>query len=224
MFLRRYVRTKDGKKHSYFALVESVRTDAGPRQHIVAYLGELNADQERRWQRTVVFHNRQGNTQQLRLFPDDDTVPWPDDPDVVRVRVNDIGWTNARRFGDVYLARWLWNLLDLDTIINRQVPQNNETVRPADVVAIEVINRLCAPCSEFALAEHWYASTGLEDLLGVPDEAVTKDRLYRTLDRLLKAQINIENDLKARGAVSTRLRSAPLRSDQQLLRGPGRGE
>ena len=53
MFLRRYVRTKAGKKHTYFALVESVRTDTGPRQHIVAYLGELNADQERRWQRTV---------------------------------------------------------------------------------------------------------------------------------------------------------------------------
>ena len=54
------------------------------------------------------------------------------------------------------------------------------------------------PCSEFALAEHWYASTGLEDLLGVPDGAVTKDRLYRTLDQLLGAQGAIENDLKER--------------------------
>jgi transposase len=198
MFLRRYVRTKAGKQHTYFALVESVRTDAGPRQHVVAYLGELNADQERRWQRTVVFHNRQGDAQQLRLFPDDDTIPLPDDPDIVRVRVNEIGWTNARRFGDVYLARWLWNLLDLDAIIDRHIPQGRETVRPADVAAIEVINRLCAPASEFALAERWYASTGLEDLLGVPDESVTKDRLYRTLDQLLQAQIGIENDLKAR--------------------------
>jgi transposase len=198
MFLRRYTRTKAGKTHTYFALVESVRTEVGPRQHVVAHLGDLNADQERRWQRTVVFHNRQGDTQQLRLFPDDDDVSLPDDPDIVRVRVGDVGWSNARRFGDVYLARWLWNLLDLDAIIDRHVPQGKETVRPADVVAIEVINRLCAPCSEFALAEHWYASTGLEDLLGVPDEAVTKDRLYRTLDHLLKAQTAIENDLKAR--------------------------
>lgn len=198
MFLRRYVRSKAGKKHAYFALVESVRTDAGPRQQVVAYLGELNADQERRWQRTVVFHNRQGDAQQLRLFPDDDTVPLPDDPDVVRVRVKEIGWTNARRFGDVFLARWLWNLLDLDAIVQRHIPPGKETVRPADVVAIEVINRLCAPCSEFALAEHWYASTGLDDLLGVPDEAVTKDRLYHTLDQLLRAQVGIENDLKAR--------------------------
>ena len=107
-----------------------------------------------------------------------------------------MGWTNARRFGDVWLARWLWKLLDLDAIIHRHVPQGKETVRPADIVAIEVINRLCAPCSEFALAEHWYRFHGLEDLLGVPDKAVTKDRLYRTLDRLLQAQAPIENDLK----------------------------
>jgi hypothetical protein len=196
MFLRRYTRTKDGKTHTYYALVESVRTESGPRQHVVAYLGELNHDQERRWQRTVVFHNRQGEDRQLRLFPDAEPVPLPDDPEVVRVRLGSVGWTNPRRFGDVWLGLWLWKFLHLDEIVDRHVPQGKETVRPADIVAIEGINRLCAPCSEFALAEHWYRSTGLEDLLGVPDSAVTKDRLYRTLDRLLKAQEAIENDLK----------------------------
>jgi transposase len=198
MFLRRYQRTKQGKTHTYYALVESVRTDAGPRQRVVAYLGELNHDQERRWQRTVVFHNRQGDAQQLRLFPEDEHIALPDDPDVVRVRLHRVAWTNARRFGDVWLARWLWHFLGLDDIVNRHVPQGKETVRPADVVAIEVINRLCQPCSEFALAEHWYRSTALEDLLGVPDAAVTKDRLYRTLDQLLKAQDQIENAVKDR--------------------------
>jgi transposase len=196
MFLRRYTRNKDGKTHTYYALVESVRTDAGPRQHIVAYLGELNHDQERRWQRTIVFHNRQGEARQLRLFPDADPVSLPDDPDVVQIRLASVGWTNPRRFGDVWLALWLWKFLHLDEIVDRHIPQGKETVRPADIVAIEVINRLCGPCSEFALAEHWYQSTALEDLLGVPDSAVTKDRLYRTLDRLLKAQEAIETDLK----------------------------
>ena len=196
MFLRRYRRTKDGKVHTYFALVESVRTDAGPRQRVVAHLGELNATQERRWQRTVIFHNRQGDAEQLRLFPDDEDIPLPNDPDIVRVRLREVGWTNARRFGDLWLARWLWQHLGLDRIVERHVPQGKETIPPADIVAIEVINRLCQPCSEFALAEHWYASTALDDLLGIPDEAVTKDRLYRTLDQLLKAQVPIENDLK----------------------------
>jgi hypothetical protein len=196
MFLRRYSRMKDGKPHHYYALVESVRTDAGPRQQIVAYLGELNHDQERRWQRTVVFHNRQGQEQQLRLFPDDAEVRLPDDPDVARIRLRSVGWSNARRFGDVWLARWLWHRLRLDEILERHLPQGKRTVRPADIVAIEVINRLCAPCSEFALAEHWYASTALEDLVGVPDSAVTKDRLYRTLDGLQNAQEAIEDELK----------------------------
>jgi len=196
MFLRRYTRTKDGKQHTYYALVESVRTQAGPRQQVVAYLGELNHDQQRRWQRTIVFHNRPGEAQQLRLFPDDETAPLPDDPDVVRIRLHSVGWTNGRRFGDVWLARWLWQRLHLDEIVARHLPPGRHTVAPADIVAIEVINRLCAPCSEFALAEHWYASTALPDLLGVPDDAVTKDRLYRTLDALRQAKEAIEDDLK----------------------------
>ncbi|MCU0875044.1 MAG: IS1634 family transposase [Pirellulaceae bacterium] len=198
MFLRPYRRHKDGKTHTYYALVECVRTEAGPRQHVVAYLGELNHDQQRRWQRTLVFYNRQGEARQLRLFPDDERIPLPDDPDVVRIRLSSVGWTNPRRFGDVWLARWLWGWLHLDEIVARHVPQGRETVAPADIVTIEVINRLCGPCSEFALAEHWYTSTGLEDLLGVPDAEVTKDRLYRTLDDLVKAQEPIENELKER--------------------------
>src|SRR5512133_1632963 len=198
MFLRRYTRTKDGKTHTYYALVESVRTESGPRQHVVAYLGELNHDQERRWQRTVVFHNRQGEDRHRRLHPDAEPVPLPDDPELAQIRLGSVGWTNPRRFGDVWLGLWLWKFLHLDAIVDRHAPQRKEPVRPADIVAIEVINRLCAPCSEFALAEHWYRSTGLEDLLGVPDSAVTKDRLYRTLDRLRNAQEAIERDLKER--------------------------
>jgi hypothetical protein len=198
MFLRRYTRTKNGKQHVYFALVESVRTAAGPRQQVVAHLGELNHAQERRWQRTVTFYNRHGEVQELRLFPEDDQVPAADDANVLRVRLDRVAWSNSRRFGDVWLACWLWQYVGLDQIVARYLPHDKESVAPADSVAIEVINRLCQPCSEFALAEHWYASTGLEDLLGVADAAVTKDRLYRTLDQLLVAQEKIENDLKER--------------------------
>jgi len=196
MFLRQYTRKKSGKVHRYWALVESLRTEEGPRQRVVAHLGELNHSQQRRWQRTVVFYNRHGDAEQLRLFPNDPGLSLPDEPDIVRVRLSSTGWTNARAFGDVWLGLWLWRLLKLDEIVARHLPAGRHTVRPADVVAIEVINRLCAPSSEFALAEHWYASTGLEDLLGIPDREITKDRLYRTLDGLRQAKEAIENDLK----------------------------
>ncbi len=209
MFLREYHRTKDGKRHAYFALVEAQRTERGPRQRIVAQLGELTPDQQRCWQRTAIFHARHRDGGELPLFVDEGPASLPDDPDVVRIHLGKVGWTNARAFGDVWLGLQLWKKLGLDQIVVRHVPQGGETVPPATMVAIEVISRLCVgnggETSEFALAEpcpelrrKGYRRTALEDLLGVPDEVVTKDRLYRTLDALLSGKEKIEQDLKER--------------------------
>jgi hypothetical protein len=43
VYLRRCYRTHEGKRFAYWALVESYRTEAGPRQRVVAYLGEMDA-------------------------------------------------------------------------------------------------------------------------------------------------------------------------------------
>jgi Cu(I)/Ag(I) efflux system membrane protein CusA/SilA len=62
------------------------------------------------------------------------------------------------------VQKWRWRKLR-----DRGLPAGNGVIieeHAVDVVAIEVINRLCGPCSEFALAEHWYVSTGLEDRAG----------------------------------------------------------
>ena len=42
MFLRPHQRSKDGKDHIYWSLVETVRTADGPHQRTLCYLGELN--------------------------------------------------------------------------------------------------------------------------------------------------------------------------------------
>src|SRR6266849_5421054 len=39
MFLRQHQRSKDGKEHGYWSLVETVRTPDGPRQRSICYLG-----------------------------------------------------------------------------------------------------------------------------------------------------------------------------------------
>jgi len=44
MFVRPCYRMKDGKRHSYWALVESYRTERGPRQRVVSYLGRLDEE------------------------------------------------------------------------------------------------------------------------------------------------------------------------------------
>src|SRR5262245_45357894 len=119
MVLRAYQRRKDGQAHTSYALVESEPTPEGPRQRTGAYRGERNHDQERRWQRTVVFYTRQGSAEQLRLFPDEGHLALPDDPDRVRIRLGPVGWTNARRCGDGWLAWHLWRRLRRDELVGR---------------------------------------------------------------------------------------------------------
>jgi hypothetical protein len=53
------------------------------------------------------------------------------------------------------------------------------------MASILVLARFCAPSSELQIAEVWYEKTALDDLLGVPDEKINDDRLYRALDALL---------------------------------------
>ena len=51
MFLKKLQRRKNGKDHVYWALVESYRTPRGPRNRVVAYLGELQPDEHKGWVR-----------------------------------------------------------------------------------------------------------------------------------------------------------------------------
>jgi hypothetical protein len=89
MFLRPNHRGKDGKDHTYWSLVETVRTPDGPRQRTLCYLGELNSSAQARWLTTVEVFNEQGEAQQLKLFPSHVAAP-ADDPQVARVLLNQV--------------------------------------------------------------------------------------------------------------------------------------
>src|SRR5580693_1180996 len=97
MFLRAHQRSKDGKDHTYWSLVETVRTVGGPRQRTLCYLGELNGSAQARWLKSVEVFNEQGEAQQLKLFPSHVEVP-DDDPLVARVLVNRVRLERTRQF------------------------------------------------------------------------------------------------------------------------------
>ena len=102
MFLRFHRREKDGKDHTYWSLVETVRTPDGPRQRTLCYLGELNSSAQARWLKTIEVFNEQGEAQQLKLFPAQ-VEPPADDPQVARARCD---WS-AR--GSLDPAGSVWN-------------------------------------------------------------------------------------------------------------------
>jgi len=196
MFLRQHERIKDGKEHSYWSLVETVRTADGPRQRTLCYLGELNGSAHARWQKTVEVFNEQGESTQLKLFPSE--VEAPDDPNVARVVVKKVRVERTRRFGDCYLGLQLWKRLGLEEFFAQHLDVDAADVAWSRVAAVLAINRLCAPGSELAVEQHWYPSTALDDLLHIGKGKINDTRLYRCLDRLLPLKSKIEQHLKQR--------------------------
>src|ERR1700737_839060 len=197
MFLRPHQRSKDGKDHTYWSLVESVRTASGPRQRTVCYLGELNGSAQARWLKSVEVFNEQGEAQQLKLFPSHIEVP-DDDPQVARVLVNRVRLERTRQFGSCFLGWELWKHLGLDRFFEQAVDDDPAEVPWSRVAAVLAINRLCAPGSELAVEERWYPSTALDDLLEIEEGKINDTRLYRCLDRILPHKTKLEQHLKQR--------------------------
>jgi transposase len=197
MFLRPNRRSKDGKDHTYWSLVETVRTPDGPRQKTLCYLGELNASAQTRWLKTIEVFNEQGEVQQLKLFPSHVEAP-ADDPQVARVLLNKVRLERTRQFGGCWLGLELWRRLELDHFFEEAVDEQEADVPWSRVAAVLSINRLCAPGSELAIEERWYPSTALDDLLGIEEGKINDTRLYRCLDRILPHKTKLERHLKQR--------------------------
>ena len=197
MFLRANRREKDGKEHTYWSLVETVRTPDGPRQRTLCYLGELNSSAQARWFKTIEVFNEQGETRQLKLFPSDMEPP-DNDPNVARVLINKVRLERARQFGNCYMGLELWKRLGLDRLFEELLDQKAADVSWSRVAAVHAINRLCAPGSELSIEQGWYPTTALDDLLRIEDGKINDSRLYRCLDRLLPHKKKLEQHLKQR--------------------------
>ena len=197
MFLRPNHRDKDGKEHTYWSLVESVRTPDGPRQKTLCHLGELNGSDQVRWLRTVEVFNEQGEAQQLKLFPSHAAAP-ADDPQVARVLIHRVRLERTRQFGACYLGLEMWKCLELDHFFAQVLDSEPADVPWSRVAALLAINRLCAPGSELAIEQRWYPSTALDDLLGIEEGKINDTRLYRCLDRILPYKTKLERHLKER--------------------------
>jgi len=187
MFLRKISVDKNGKRHEYWALAESVRTERGPRQRIVSYLGDMDEAG-----RLGIHHAvEKGLPTQESLF--DETSPeW------VEVNVRKVRTERSRRFGDVWLALELIKKLGLGELLDRVMPETHPKISWAVLANVLIVSRFCEPSSELHIAEQFYGKSALSDLLGIPDEDIYENRLYRALDKLLEHKDDIQKHLKER--------------------------
>ena len=188
MYIRKRRVKKKGKTYEYWELVESERTERGPRQRSVAYLGiaepgvrigmKLAASGEH-WphQRSLI----------------DDIEPEWVEVDAKRVR-----FERTRAFGGVWLGMELLKLLGLPELLREMMPGGLEDVPWWSMSLVLVLGRLLDASSELRLAEHIYERSAMSDVLGIPAGKVNDDRLYRALDRLLEHKEGVESHLCGR--------------------------
>jgi len=185
VFLRKNRKRIDGELYEYWTLCESVRTEQGPRQRVVATLGKLEEDDL-----------RAGWDQIEALLDGRKPGPWQPDladkasqsqrspgawelADLSRIEVG-----RVREFGSVFLGLALWRRLGLHELLESLIEPGREDVPWADVAAVLTVGKFCGQASELGIAESWYSRTALEDIAGIPAESVNDDRLYRALDQV----------------------------------------
>jgi transposase len=196
MFLKAHERCKDGKRHVYYSLTESLRVS---RQRVVQrtvlHLGELNTTQVEGWQRTIEAIHEDGQRRQLRLFTDrEGQVPVAAD-DVAEVILSSLVVRRPRRFGDCWIGCKLWEDLGLRAFWQDALGEQRGEVPWAKVVELLVVNRLCDPRSELFIHEKWFPQTAMDLLLDSTAAVAEKDRLYRALDRMVAHKDALERHL-----------------------------
>jgi transposase len=193
VYLRHTTRRKDGKTHVYWRLVRSVRRGRKVVQETVAQLGELDSKGCARAEKLArEITGRAAQDDQQQLFDDRECTQ------ALRVKLDEVRLERSRSFGAVWLGWLLWRALRLEDMLSGLIPGGREKVSWAEVIAILVIGRLCEPSSELHVAERWYRTTALEDLLGVGIDKIYDERLYRALDRLIPQKEAVEKHLVRR--------------------------
>jgi len=200
MFLRATERVKDGKRHRYFSVVESVRL-AGckhPVQKPLLYLGELNDSQQTAWTKALtVFNTQTEQAETLRLFPEDRPVP-PGPLPALQVKWQDYRLCRPRQYGACWLAVELWRQLGLETFWTEKLGRSREGTDWAQTLLVSVGYRLIEPGSEWNCWRLWYERSAMGDLLGPEFRLGHKDQLYQVLDRLLNHKAALFGHLKQR--------------------------
>lgn len=187
MYLRKCRSTKRKKEERYWQLVESYRTVRGPRQRVIAYLGNISQSECVAMKQAA---EEKTGTWQSHLFDEKGEPEWVE-VDTKRIRVG-----RVRDFGGYWLGLQILEKSQLIDFLKQAIPHGREEIDWSVVGITLVLMRLCEPSSELCIVEDLYERSPLADLLGIPEEKMNDNRLYRALDKLLPYKSALEKHLK----------------------------
>ena len=213
MFIRKVFHTdkKNNTVYHTFKLIESVRTERGPRQRMVVNLGaDFNVPEEK-W-KDLANRIEQIATGQSPLFPPSADIEdlallyakriisyhgkedKKDSPDYHTVDIDTLDHHDVRSVGSEHVIYETMKTLGLPDLF-----ASFGFNKPATDAAIGVIAaKLIAPSSDRATHIWLQNASAMDDLLETDFKSLSQDRVYKAADMLLKNKKKIEDHLRSR--------------------------
>jgi hypothetical protein len=216
MFIRavEHKDSKNRRRYHTYKLVDSVRTERGPRQTTVLNLGTDFDLPKEDWkqlancieeiitgQRSLVEHPKKirslAERYAKRIIDKHATVIEPEEPelssDYATVDLNSVDNNTSRSSGVEHVVYETAKTLEID---KKLVEFGLKSADVASVLGV-VCGRMIAPGSELS-THYWLQHTSaLGKLIGFDFSQITLDRLYKASDHLLKYKEEIESHLRS---------------------------
>ncbi|MDP6136168.1 MAG: IS1634 family transposase [Arenicellales bacterium] len=212
MFIKRVTKTngKTKTKYSYLYLVESVRTENGPRQRLILNLGDLQIDRSQ-WtalarriedilvgrrslfdlDQNIEQHARRAANKIFEKRAEEINDERPDDFQLVNTKTLEV--SRPRSLGAEYVCHSIWKQLDFDAVLRRQ--GISEHVLP--LLEALVVSRLIEARSE-RWTKRWVEDlSALYEMTGTPLRHSLQS-YYRGTDALYECREALEGHLADR--------------------------
>jgi transposase len=220
MFIKKALKidSKSGKSYYAYHLVESIRTEKGPRQRTILYMGsEINlpegdhkmlaqciediiSDQKlllpypKEIERLAKFYasqviRRLSETSEGSEFAKNENSP----EEHVSINIHSIETSEPRTVGVEHLLLQMANQLELP----KQLQKLGLSQTDLSIALGSIIARATSPCSERATYKWLCTHSGLSELLDFDFQKIPLGKLYQVSDKLLRHKTVLENHLEA---------------------------
>jgi hypothetical protein len=134
----------------------------------------------------------------LALFPAGHGVPEHARAYGLQVRLDAMELHCPRQWGACWLSCHLYEQLELDRFWAARLPDSREGTSWRHILQTLVCYRLIDPGSEWRLHRQWFEQSAMGDLLGEDYSLVSKNALYRGLDKVLPHKTALFSHLRQR--------------------------
>lgn len=220
MFIKANKTKTRGKEYTNYLLVETLKTEKGPRHKVVCSLGNLKPAPPEHWHQ-LAKKIEGALAGQLNLSADDQQIgeivekiqsrqasrieeataeeATSDNSPGEKIDVANVTVEQAREAGPVHIGHQMWLKLGLNDILQGL----GFDQRGCALTEILALSRLVAPGSERATRD-WVPQTALPDILGAENCQIGTNTLYDHLDHLheLRSKIEIELVSKERNLLN----------------------